>query len=78
MFLVLLGGPGVDQDVVKVANHKIVEIRSKTFVDICLERGRGVGEAEGHYPILELAIACAECGFVFVAFFDSDEVLSAA
>jgi len=28
-----------------------------------------------HDSVFELAVACAECGLIFVAFFDSDKVI---
>lgn len=49
MLAVLLESSTIDQDVVDVRCHKVVEVFTKSIVHILLEGARGVTHSKGYY-----------------------------
>jgi hypothetical protein len=72
VFLVL----GEDKDVVEVDDDEVVKVGAEDIVHEALEGGGGVGEAEGHDRVFEVAVAGAEGGLVDVLFGDPDLVIA--
>ena len=63
-------GFGVDKNVIKVHNHKIVKFFCRNLVDIALEYGRYVGQSKKYHLVFKMAIACSDGCFLFIAFSD--------
>jgi len=75
MGLILGCGGGVDENVIKVNNDKMVDEGYEPAVDMPLEDGSRVCQAKGHDKVLKQTAACAECCFPFVSFGCADAVI---
>jgi hypothetical protein len=69
---------GVDEDVVEVYHDESVDKMAKHRVNVSLESGWAVGEAERHDEIFEEAVSCSKGGLPFVSFGYSDSMVSPA
>jgi hypothetical protein len=69
------GVGGVDEDVVEVDDDEVVDVLVEDIVDEVLERGRSVGEAEGHDEKIERAVAGPEGRLPFVPEVDPEQVV---
>ncbi len=58
----------IDEDVIKIHNHKNFELLCQKLINIALERGRYIGQSKRYHLVLEIAIAGPEGGFPFMAF----------
>ena len=74
MFTVFLQGLQVYQDIVYIADAKLVKVFAESVVDKSLSCSRGIGEAKWYDKELKEAVTRSEGGFPFVAFFDSNLV----
>ena len=72
---VFLEGLGVDDGVVQEGGAETVEIRGEGLVDVCLEGGGGIGQAEGHDEALEESVSSSKGGFPLVAVGHPNEVV---
>ena len=75
VLVIFLEGVGVYQDVVEVRNTELVQILAQGSVDVGLERGRGVGKAERHDEVFEMAVSGAESCLPLVTHGDADKVI---
>lgn len=48
---------------------------SENVIHVILEYCGGIGEAKGHYPVLEHAVVFSEGSLPFLSFLDAEEVV---
>lgn len=73
MFLEIVG---IDEEVVEIYDDENVDEFAKHRINVSLEGGGAVGEAERHDEIFEESVACAKRGLPFVSFGNSDSMIS--
>jgi len=78
VFLVVAGIFREDKYIVEIYNDELVRHIREYIVHEVLKRRGGIGHAEGHYKVLERAVAGAERGFPLIALADSDIVVASA
>jgi hypothetical protein len=76
--LVLGGGLGKNQDVVKVDDDKVIQVGGEDVVHEPLEGSGGIAQAERHDGEFEVPIASTEGGLVNVRVVDADLVVPMA
>ncbi len=60
----------INEDVIKIHNHKNVELLCQDLVDITLECSWYIGQTKRHDLVLEVTIAGSESRLPFIAFPD--------
>ena len=64
----------VNQDIVEVGRIEIVELFSQGVINIVLERGRAIAQAEGYNKILKESETSFKCGQGFVPLADTQTI----
>ena len=75
MFHVFLFVGREDKDIIKVNYTEYVNVALERTVDICLERGRGIGQTKGHNEIFVVAISRSKGRFPLVSFAYSNPIV---
>jgi hypothetical protein len=78
MYCMLFLGLGIDQDVVNEHHHKFVKELHEYLIHEIHEIVRGIGQAKGHYGVLEQAVASGEGGLGNVGLSDLQLMISSA
>ena len=66
----------VDEDVIEIDNDEDVQVGPERIIDEALEGGWGVGQAERHHEVFELAVPGTKCCFPLMPLCDSNEVVT--
>jgi hypothetical protein len=67
----------IDQNIVEVDDDDRIETLTEDVIQEGLKGSRGICEAKGHDKVFEVTITGTESGLPFLAFSDSDEIVSA-
>ena len=65
----------IDQNVIQINIHKMIQKVSQNVIDHGLENCRCTGETKGHHTILIVAAGCVKTGFPLVSLSDMDQVV---
>jgi hypothetical protein len=76
MLPMLFNGLAVDEDVIKVHEHKLVQVRSKDSIHGSLKRGRGISQPKWQNPPLEQPRGCSESCLWHILICDPDLVIA--
>lgn len=66
MFFMLLGAPGVNEDIVNENNDEVIKVIMEYLVHQSHESCRCVSEPERHHYKFILPVPCSECGLLYI------------
>jgi hypothetical protein len=63
--------PGVNQDIIQINNHEMVQEPYESSIDICLKCGWCVSQTKRHYKVFKMPVAGPESRLPLVSFTNS-------